>query len=89
VKVRAIGDSCQHGGVRRLASSLPCTALATLSRPTGQKEKTKMKSNAIGAMKKGEKGLRPSGDRPGELVSPLFATNCLPPGVGYVEKFSF
>jgi hypothetical protein len=80
VKVRAIGDSCQHGGVRRLASSLPCTALATLSRPTGQKEKTKMKSNAIGAMKKGEKGLRPSGDRPVELGFSFVCNKVLTPG---------
>jgi hypothetical protein len=80
VKVRAIGDSCQHGGVRRLASSLPCTALATLSRPTGQKEKTKMKSNAIGSMKQGKKGLRPSGDRPVELGFSFVCNKVLTPG---------
>jgi hypothetical protein len=49
--------------------------------PTDRAEReTKMKSNAIGPMKKGEKGLRPSGDRPVELGFSFVCNKVLTPG---------
>jgi hypothetical protein len=80
VKVRAIRDSCQHGGVRPIGFFTPlhrsCDPL-----PTDRAEReTRMKSNAIGVMKKGEKGLRPSGDRPVELSIFFVCNKVLTPG---------